>query len=83
VLVLLDCAQTNEALESALRSNAGPAPRAGGSGAELRLYGIGAQILSDLGVGRMRLMAVPRKIPSVAGFGLDVVGYLDHPSRQG
>ncbi|MBK7813892.1 MAG: 3,4-dihydroxy-2-butanone-4-phosphate synthase [Rhodocyclaceae bacterium] len=41
-----------------------------------RLYGIGAQILCDLGVGRMRLLASPRKMPSMAGFGLEITGYL-------
>src|SRR5258706_108827 len=51
------------------------APQAGRS-ADLRLYGIGAQILRDLGVGRMRLMAAPRKMPSMAGFGLEVTGFL-------
>ena len=40
-----------------------------------RSYGIGAQILRDLGVGKMRLVATPRKLPSMAGFGLEVVGY--------
>ena len=50
---------------------------------DLRLYGIGAQILRDLGVGRMRLMAAPRKMPSMAGFGLEVVGYLERPRRRG
>ena len=43
---------------------------------DLRLYGIGAQILRDLGVRRMRLMATPRKMPSMAGFGPEVTGYL-------
>ena len=56
-------------------------PKAGRS-ADLRLYGIGAQILRDLGVGRMRLMAAPRKMPSMAGFGLEVVGYLSDPRRR-
>jgi 3,4-dihydroxy 2-butanone 4-phosphate synthase/GTP cyclohydrolase II len=41
-----------------------------------RLYGIGAQILRDLSVGKMRLLASPRKLPSMAGFGLEVCGYL-------
>jgi 3,4-dihydroxy 2-butanone 4-phosphate synthase / GTP cyclohydrolase II len=41
-----------------------------------RLYGIGAQILRELGVGKMRLLASPRKMPSMAGFGLEVCGYL-------
>ncbi len=60
--------------------NCGPeeagAPKAG-RGLDLRLYGIGAQILRDLGVGRMRLMAAPRKMPSMAGFGLEITGYAE------
>lgn len=37
--------------------------------------GIGAQILRRLGVGKMKLLASPRKMPSMAGFGLEVSGY--------
>ena len=44
----------------------------GAAASTCALYGIGAQILRDLGVGRMRLMAAPRKMPSMAGFGLEV-----------
>jgi 3,4-dihydroxy 2-butanone 4-phosphate synthase/GTP cyclohydrolase II len=40
-----------------------------------RNYGIGAQILRDLNVGSMRLLGTPRKMPSMMGFGLEVVGY--------
>lgn len=40
-----------------------------------RSYGVGAQILRDLNVGKMCLIATPRKLPSMAGFGLEVVGY--------
>jgi 3,4-dihydroxy 2-butanone 4-phosphate synthase/GTP cyclohydrolase II len=43
---------------------------------DLRTYGIGAQILKDLGVTRMKIMAQPRKMPSMAGFDLEVTGYL-------
>jgi len=50
-----------------------------GGGAVVRTYGIGAQILRELGVGRMRLMAAPRKMPSMAGFGLEVTGYVESP----
>jgi len=64
VMVLMNCNQEEPA-----------APKAGRS-LDLRLYGIGAQILRDLGVGKMRLMAAPRKMPSMAGFGLEVTGYL-------
>jgi 3,4-dihydroxy 2-butanone 4-phosphate synthase/GTP cyclohydrolase II len=41
-----------------------------------RLYGIGAQILREVGVGKMRLLASPRKMPSMAGFGLEICGYM-------
>ena len=44
---------------------------------ELRTYGIGSQILLDCGVGKMKLLANPRKMPSMAGFGLEVCGYLE------
>ena len=71
VMVLMNCSQSGETLET---------PKAG-RGADLRLYGIGAQILRDLGVGRMRLMAAPRKMPSMAGFGLEVTGYAERPAR--
>lgn len=41
----------------------------------LRTYGIGAQILVDLGVRKMNLMSAPRRFHALAGFGLEVVGY--------
>jgi len=41
-----------------------------------RLHGIGAQILKDLGVGKMRVLARPKRIPSMSGFGLDIVEYV-------
>src|SRR5467141_2599052 len=78
VMVLLNCTQTSEALEARLAETR---PPRGGRGMDLRLYGIGAQILRDLGVGRMRLMAASRKMPSMAGFGLEVTGYAELPKR--
>jgi 3,4-dihydroxy 2-butanone 4-phosphate synthase/GTP cyclohydrolase II len=47
----------------------------------LRNYGIGAQILKDLKVKKMRLLALPRRMPSMAGFDLEVVGYLQPDDR--
>jgi len=46
---------------------------------DLRNYGIGSQILLDLGVRKMKLMATPRKMPSMVGFGLEVTAYLEAP----
>jgi len=49
---------------------------------DLRDYGIGAQILRDLNVGKMRLLATPRKMPSMAGFDLEVTGYETQPAAR-
>ncbi len=42
---------------------------------DLRTYGIGAQILADLGVRKMRLMSAPKRFHALAGFGLEIVDY--------
>ncbi len=42
---------------------------------DLRTYGIGAQILRALNVGKMRVLAKPRRMPSMTGFDLEVVAY--------
>lgn len=47
---------------------------------DLRTYGIGAQILRDLDVAKARLLARPRKMPSMTGFALTVTGYLTEPT---
>lgn len=45
-----------------------------GATIDLRQVGVGAQILADLGVGKMRLMtSKPRKIVGLAGYGLEIV----------
>jgi 3,4-dihydroxy 2-butanone 4-phosphate synthase/GTP cyclohydrolase II len=88
VMVLMNCSEPGAAMEARLAPAPGqPAqarpPRAGRS-MDLRLYGIGAQILRELGVGKMRLMAAPRKMPSMAGFGLEVTGYVERsPAGSG
>jgi 3,4-dihydroxy 2-butanone 4-phosphate synthase/GTP cyclohydrolase II len=42
---------------------------------DFRSYGIGAQILKDLGVGKMLLLANPIPVPSLSGYKLEVTGY--------
>ena len=85
VMVLLNCAQSDDALEERLGETRPEerVQRRDVRSTDLRNYGIGAQILRDLGVGRMRLMAAPRKMPSMAGFGLEVMGYADLPRSRG
>lgn len=46
---------------------------------DLRTYGIGAQIMRDLNVGKARLLAQPRKMPSMTGFSLTITGYDSEP----
>ena len=48
----------------------------------LRTYGIGAQIMRDLGVGKAKLLARPRKMPSMAGFALTITGYISEPPQN-
>jgi 3,4-dihydroxy 2-butanone 4-phosphate synthase/GTP cyclohydrolase II len=44
---------------------------------ELRTYGIGAQIIADLGIRKMKVLSAPWKLTGLAGFGLEVVEYVD------
>ncbi|NJN45417.1 MAG: 3,4-dihydroxy-2-butanone-4-phosphate synthase [Candidatus Competibacteraceae bacterium] len=46
------------------------------SATELRTYGLGAQILLDLGVRRMRVLSAPKRISALSGFDLEVVEYV-------
>lgn len=71
VMVLLHRPESAAELRRRAMSDATPVP----AKMDLRNYGIGAQILRDLNVGRMRLLARPRKMPSMAGFDLEVTGY--------
>ncbi|MFA6441804.1 MAG: bifunctional 3,4-dihydroxy-2-butanone-4-phosphate synthase/GTP cyclohydrolase II [Sterolibacterium sp.] len=74
VIVLLRRAEAGADLLAVFKDE--PSAARPGAKWDPRLYGIGAQILRNLGVGKMRLMANPRKMPSMTGFGLEVCGYL-------
>jgi 3,4-dihydroxy 2-butanone 4-phosphate synthase/GTP cyclohydrolase II len=47
------------------------------AGWDFRTFGVGAQILSDLGIKQMRVIGTPTKLTGLSGFGLEVVGYVD------
>ncbi len=76
VVVLLNCTENAEQLlaqfEGTARASHGPER----GRMDLRTYGIGAQILRECGVHKMTLMGSPRRSPGLAGYGLDVVGYV-------
>ena len=82
VIVLLNCGESAEQMFSQFSALDAPEtrPQARAASMDLRTYGIGAQILKDLGVGKMQLLASPRKMPSMTGFDLEVTGYLAKPA---
>ena len=73
VMVLLHQSESSDMLIERIKG----ADQAARINQELRTYGIGSQILLDCGVRKMKLLAKPRKMPSMAGFGLEVTGYLE------
>ena len=84
IVVLLRYGESPRELMSAVKSLARPenAERpAPAGGAVLRSYGIGAQILRDLGVQRMRVLSAPKQMHGLSGFGLEVVEYVDTADR--
>ncbi|QPF73843.1 3,4-dihydroxy-2-butanone-4-phosphate synthase [Roseateles sp. DAIF2] len=73
VAVLLNCGEEAEGLLARLQQPSAAPPR---STMDLRTYGVGAQILRELGVHRMKLLGSPRRMPSMTGYGLEVTGFV-------
>jgi 3,4-dihydroxy 2-butanone 4-phosphate synthase/GTP cyclohydrolase II len=77
VAVLLNCSHDTATLLPQLRGEAEATARTGRTGQmDLRTYGVGAQILRDLGIRRMKLLGSPRRMPSMTGYGLEVTGFI-------
>lgn len=76
VVVLTDAEETAAALGRLAQADVGPGHDSAG---EWRRHGIGAQILADLGVRKLRVLGTPRRFLGLSGFGLDVVGYEQVP----
>ena len=79
IIVLLNCGESAAQLLAQFAESAKPAQAPERGRMDLRTYGIGAQILRDCGIHKMTLMANPRPIPSVTGFGLEVTSHLPKP----
>jgi GTP cyclohydrolase II len=75
VAVLLNCGEGIPALLGKLtpHGDSGARPQAQ---MDLRTYGIGAQILREMGVSKMKLLGSPRRMPSMVGYGLEVTGFV-------
>jgi 3,4-dihydroxy 2-butanone 4-phosphate synthase / GTP cyclohydrolase II len=80
VVIILRPEETPRDLMDAVTAISHPetsAARAGGAKV-LRTYGIGAQILRDLGVHRMRVLSAPKQMHGISGFDLEVVEYVEN-----
>ena len=82
IAVLLNCGEnTTSLLEKLNPAHDASARRA--PPMDLRTYGIGAQILRDMGVAKMKLLGSPRRMPSMVGYGLEVTGFIAADASQG
>jgi len=76
VAVLLNGGESAAQLLAQFSGTATPAQAPERGRMDLRTYGIGAQILRECGVVRMTLMGTPRRMPSMAGYGLEIAGHI-------
>lgn len=77
VVVVLRDSESPRELADAIQALA-PAVASGGETAPvLRTYGIGAQILKDLGISRMRVLSAPKQMHGLSAFDLEVESYVD------
>jgi 3,4-dihydroxy 2-butanone 4-phosphate synthase / GTP cyclohydrolase II len=78
VIILRPEETPRDLMESVAAINHPDAHGAKAGGAKvLRTYGIGAQILRDLGVQRMRVLSAPKQMHGLSGFDLEVVEYVE------
>jgi 3,4-dihydroxy 2-butanone 4-phosphate synthase / GTP cyclohydrolase II len=77
VIVLRDHASPRELADAvAALGQRAPPPATHAPPQVLRTYGIGAQILKDLGVTRMQVLSAPKQLQGIGAFGLEITGYV-------
>ncbi len=81
IVVVLSQPSSNDELLAKLRGESETHAPANGI-AQWRSNGVGAQILADMGAGTLRVLGTPRRQVALAGFGLEVAGYVE-PSQAG
>ena len=67
-------------LQDAETFNEGAARAIGTGGQKLRTFGVGAQILKDLGVRRMKVLSAPKQMHGISAFGLEIDSYVGEGS---
>jgi len=78
VIVILRTEESpREFMDSVRQLDARPASGRTAGATVIRTYGIGAQILKDLGLKRMRVLSAPKQLQGLAAFDLEVTGYVD------
>jgi len=76
VVVLLRAEESPRELIESVRS-LGPSSMSKPTVPVLRTYGIGAQILHDLGIRKMRVLSAPRQLQGLSAFDLSITEYVD------
>jgi 3,4-dihydroxy 2-butanone 4-phosphate synthase/GTP cyclohydrolase II len=81
VIVILRQQETPRDLMESVRffasaTQADSPPKTEGEGAVLRTFGVGAQILKDLGVRRMRVLSAPKQMHGISAFDLEIEAYV-------
>ncbi|BCO26915.1 riboflavin biosynthesis protein RibBA [Rhodoferax lithotrophicus] len=76
VVVFLNCGESGDQLLAQFGGTARASHGPERGRMDLRSYGIGAQILRECGVHKMKLLGTPRRMPSMTGYGLEIVGYV-------
>ncbi|MGH8147526.1 MAG: 3,4-dihydroxy-2-butanone-4-phosphate synthase [Rhodanobacteraceae bacterium] len=82
VVVVLTGDEDAAALLARLTRDCAAMPSRASSQREWRQLGLGAQILADLGVRRLRVLGTPRKLVGLSGFDLEVVEYVDESGME-
>jgi 3,4-dihydroxy 2-butanone 4-phosphate synthase/GTP cyclohydrolase II len=81
VIVLLNCGDTKEHLIDLFKAfdEKERAEQLKRRPVDFKTYGVGAQILRELGVGKMQVLSNPRRLGSMSGYGLEVTGFVSMP----
>jgi 3,4-dihydroxy 2-butanone 4-phosphate synthase/GTP cyclohydrolase II len=75
---LVDAARALTESSSSTAATTPPAivPERSAGGGVLRTYGVGAQILKDLGIRRMRVLSAPKQLQGISAFDLEIESYV-------